>query len=276
MKRKLVLAAALCLAAALSIGAAPALAADGCDCHTSATPSATPAHAPFVAGVSDCTVCHVDWVVPHPDVGPPVLRLSGESSATGYELSPVVGRAFYGGSVIAHPGVVVYLQQRLWGATAFTDLGQVTTASGGVTFIVASPEPFAAYRAVSQGYTHTSPIWGTALYRPTVRQLLPTPKLSLKFVYLKHGAVKLRKAVRARVTLTPADTGGKVAFKVQKRVRGAWERRVRYYGKKVISATGICSWKFTPKTRGLWRVQATANGPDTSRATSPWRQVRVR
>ncbi len=45
MKRKLVLAAALCLAAALSIGAAPALAAGGCDCHTAAapSPSVTPA-----------------------------------------------------------------------------------------------------------------------------------------------------------------------------------------------------------------------------------------
>ena len=88
--------------------------------------------------------------------------------------------------------------------------------------------------------------------------------------------MKLRKAVRARVTVMPADTGGKVAFTVQKRVRGHWRARVRYDGKKVLSATGICSWKFRPRTRGLWRVQATANGPDTSRATSPWRQVRVR
>ena len=41
---------------------------DGCDCHIAVPPTngAPAAHTPFVASVSDCTVCHTDWVVPHP------------------------------------------------------------------------------------------------------------------------------------------------------------------------------------------------------------------
>jgi len=50
MRRKIALAIVLCLAAALSIGAAPALAADGCTCHTAVPPigGAPAAHAPLV------------------------------------------------------------------------------------------------------------------------------------------------------------------------------------------------------------------------------------
>jgi hypothetical protein len=66
MNRRFVLAAVLCLAAALAIGAAPALAADGCTCHTADPPTATAAHAPLVAGVTDCTVCHLGRTAPTP------------------------------------------------------------------------------------------------------------------------------------------------------------------------------------------------------------------
>ena len=158
MKRRIILALLLCLSVAmLGIGAAPALAADGCDCHTAATPSpsATPAHAPLVASVSDCATCHVDWTVPHPEL--PVssfyaIHLAASPEAAAGTLSGFVGIAIFGYSA-PHPGVVVYLQQRLWGATAFTDLGQVVTNDkGGYTFTVASPQPSARYRAIAVGH----------------------------------------------------------------------------------------------------------------------------
>ena len=54
MRHKIVLTVLLCLATAtLAIWAAPALAADGCTCHTAEPPTATAAHAPFVAGVAE-------------------------------------------------------------------------------------------------------------------------------------------------------------------------------------------------------------------------------
>ena len=283
MKRKLVLAAALCLAAALSIGAAPALAADGCDCHTVEPLSATAAHAPFVVSVADCTVCHTDWTVPHPDVGPPALWLSGKSTAAGYELSPRLGVMSFvgpGPGWVGHSGVVVYLQQRLWGATEFTDLSQVTTDSGGgATFTVTSPVPFAAYRAVAQGHVGALIAGGTRLFEPTLRELLPAPTVTLKkLFYLKHGKVRLGKTVRARGKVRPADLGGKVTFLVQKRRPGKWVTRPALAGDATIRATGSFSWKFTPKSRGLWRVRADtdAHSDTTSWGSSPWRKVRVR
>ena len=87
---------ALALVATLGTCAAPALAQDGCDCHTAVPPTATAAHASYVASVTDCTACHVDWVVPHPDAGRSTLVLSGRSIETGFRLSGWIGVAFGG------------------------------------------------------------------------------------------------------------------------------------------------------------------------------------
>jgi cytochrome c5 len=120
MRGKIVLAMVLCLiaAAALGIGAAPALAADGCTCHTAVPPTdgAPAAHATLVVGV-DCTTCHADWAVPHPDVATGLrLGFSGRSAETGYQLKGRLGLSGPMGAMIllGHPGVLVYLQQRLW------------------------------------------------------------------------------------------------------------------------------------------------------------------
>ncbi len=255
MKRKLVLAAALCLAAALSIGAAPALAADGCDCHTAATPSATPAHAPLVAGVSDCTVCHTDWTVPHPDVGPgPAMWLSSGYKQSGYELW---GRLGIGGGFFfpwfGHPGVVIYLQQQLWGETAFTDLGQVTTDSGGdYRLPAASPQPFAAYRAVAQGHVGALLAGGTGLFKPKAVTTWRTPKLTLTLRGVRKGVGKLGRSVTAKVTVKPADIGVKVLIRVDKRVHGKWVKRIGVW--RALSASGTYAYRFTPRHRGLFRV----------------------
>ena len=283
MKRKLVLAAALCLAAALSIGAAPALAADGCDCHTVEPLSATAAHAPFVVSVADCTVCHTDWTVPHPDVGPPALWLSGKSTAAGYELSPRLGVMSFvgpGPGWVGHSGVVVYLQQRLWGATEFTDLSQVTTDSGGgATFTVTSPVPFAAYRAVAQGHVGALIAGGTRLFEPTLRELLPAPTVTLEKTSLPEAregeARQDRQGSRQGEACRPWRKGHIPRPEAPPREVGD---APTIAGDAAIRATGSFSWKFTPKSRGLWRVRADtdAHSDTTSWGSSPWRKVRVR
>jgi len=264
---KIVLAALLCLAsAALGIGVAPALAADGCTCHTAVPPTggAPAAHAPLVVGV-DCATCHSGWVEPHPDTGIYYANLWGGSSDAGYKLNGRVGFPTIGG-LLGHPGVLVYLQQRLWRATAFTDLTQVTTGSeGGFSFIVASPVPFAAHRAIAQGHVVTLGGGGTSLFGPKATTLLPTPTLTLKlhgrFDYgvITHPAyLTLGDSVRVNGTVRPRDLGGKVTIRVQRRVNHnhhKWITRITV--KRVISATGTYSWTFTPGTRGRYWVGAT-------------------
>jgi hypothetical protein len=263
---RIVLAALLCLAtAALGIGVAPALAAEGCTCHTADPPTAPAAHAVLVVGV-DCATCHVRWAVPHPAVaGGLFADLRGRFSAGGYKLN---GRVEFASPMvfIGHPDVRVYLQRRLWRATEFTDLTQVTTGSeGGFTFTAASPPRFATYRAVAQGHVVTLGGGGSSLFGPQATTLLPTPTLTLKLHgRFDHGIIThpayltLGDSVRVNGTVRPRDLGGKVTIRVQRRVNHNHHRWItRITVKRVISATGTYSWTFTPGTRGRYRVGAT-------------------
>ena len=151
------------------------------------------------------------------------------------------------------------------GATAWTDLTQVTTASsplvpGSFTFTVAAPTPFAAYRAVAQGHVGPTAGGGTGLFMPKRKTLLPKPELTLtldgRFVmgYITPASLKLGRGVTVEGTVTPADLGGKVTIRVQKSVAGKWDTRITV--KRAISDTGTYSWKWTPKSRGKFRVEA--------------------
>jgi len=276
MRRKIVLTVLFCLATALAIGAAPALAASGCTCHTAVPPTggAPAAHAPLVVGV-DCTTCHTDWTVPHPDAEQrwPFLRL--RTSATGLELPGGV-RAVKLVGAVGHPDVGVYLQQRPWGATEFTDLARVTTDGGGnYTYAVASPARFAAYRAIAEG--HVGPLvgGGTALFEPQLAgPTLMRPKLTLKLQGVKNGIVKLGNSVTATGTVEPADIGVKAIIRVQKRVAaksaawpwGWWVTRMIVY--RALSATGTFSYRFTPRELGWFRVSF------RTRTTAGWDIVR--
>ena len=126
MRRKIALTVLFCLATAVVIGAAPALAASGCTCHTAVPPTggAPAAHAPFVVGVADCTICHQGWTVPHPTAVQPRLEFMAEAIGDPVTMS---GRL----SVKRHGlnGVVVYLQQRASAAGEFTDVAQVITST---------------------------------------------------------------------------------------------------------------------------------------------------
>ena len=285
MRRKIVLAVALCLAAALSIGAAPALAADGCDCHTDATPTppATPAHASLVASVPDCATCHVDWTVPHPEL--PVssfyaIHLAASPEAVASTLSGFVGIAIFGYSA-PHPEVVVYLQQRLWGATAFTDLGQVVTNDKGrYTFTVASPQPYARYRAVAVGHVAAALGGGTRLFTPAVRTAptrFPTTVTS-KLAGLKRHVIPAGKALTVRGTLRPVEAAGnKVLIRVQRYDRSArphW-RTVRERT-RVTSSTGAYSRSLTLRRAGLYRAKTLfKRKADWEATSSAWHRFRV-
>ena len=263
MKRTSTLALTVCLAvvAMLAMGAAPALAADGCDCHTAVPPTATAAHAPLVVGV-DCATCHVSWTVPHPVVGGGLFAdLRGRSSGAGYRLNGRVG--FASPMVfIGHPEVLVHLQQRLWDASEFTDLTQVTTgAKGGFTFTVASAPPFATYQAIAQGHVYTPSGGGTSLFMPKKTTLLPTPDLTLLIRGLLPGhgispTAKLGRTLTVHGAVAPADLGGKVTIRVRKAraADGKWVTRITV--RRAISATGTYSWKWTPRHRGFYRVDA--------------------
>ena len=149
------------------------------------------------------------------------------------------------------------------GATAFTDLTQVTTGGkGGFSFIVASAPPFATYRAIAQG--HVGPLFplvggGTGLFMPKRTRLLPTPELTIMIrgFYVSPitpARVKLGRTLRVDGSVAPADLGGKVTIRVQKRINHGWVTRITV--KRAISATGTYNWEFTPKSRGAYRVDA--------------------
>ena len=281
---RVLIAAVLVLAvvAALGVGAAPAAAAAGCDCHTAEPPTATAAHAPYVVSITDCATCHVDWVAPHPDVGPPIVWMSDKKTPDGglkVRAWVLIARPVpLGFEALGQPGVVVHLQQRLWGETAYSDVAQTTTNDDGdAVFTIASPAAFATYRAIAQG--HVGPVFGggTRLFEPRRAELLPKAVVTLRLTNLRNGAVRLGVAVRARGTVRPADLGGKVSFVVQKRVNVGWRTRPKLAGHAQVSTTGSYSWRFTPKSRGLWRVQAGGGGTDLTRGdSSPWRQFRVK
>jgi len=241
------------------------------------TNGAPAAHTPFVASVSDCTVCHTDWVVPHPHARLPWLLLGiPYASPRHLRLSGFVGAARGIDIVRGHPGVVVYLQERAWGETAFTDLGQVTTgAEGRFAFTVASPPRFATYRAIAQGHVGGRIVGGTALFKPAVTvPSLMIPVLQLKLQGVTNGTVKIDHSVTANGTVSPADIGVKAIIRVQERVADKWVTRTIVY--RALSATGTFSYRFTARELGVFRVKfRTQSTEEWFFAVSPTRQFRV-
>jgi hypothetical protein len=274
MNRKLVLATALCLAvAALGIGAAPAVAADGCECHTAAEPTATPAHALLVAGVTDCATCHVGMTVPHTgQVTQAIFFYRGRPVAAGYRLNGQAYDILMLGKGVKRVGVTIYLQQRAPGETVFADIGQATTNRyGNFGYTVTAPVPYAYYRAVAQGQIVPSRI---AL--PCIRDLAPTPMLTLALRGLTRGAVARGHGVTARGRARPAGMAGEaVRFEVQKQVKAKFIPLTTV--NRTCSAAAAYSWTYKAKAPGLYRVRAVhPRSEDYAGARSPWRQFRVR
>ena len=270
MRRKIVLAVVLCLVAAagLGIGAAPALAASGCTCHTAAPPTggAPAAHAPLVVGVTHCTTCHKGMTVPHPKLvelelslgarlpprpylkGDPVIELSGRlTRPSGHGRGRGVNR------------VAVYLQQRAPGETKFVTVSKVTTSriayptlapryyiyvDGNFAGRVTSPIWGATYRAVSRGVA----VAGEPVVKPgSVEALLkPSTRLGLGGLDEKWGPLKLGRSVTAGWRAFPAElvAGEMATFTLVK------DKEVVQTGEATISSTGRFRWQVTPTTTG--------------------------
>jgi len=285
MRRMIVLAIVLCMAAAVSIGAAPALAASGCTCHTVEPLTAPAAHAPLVVGV-DCTTCHVGWTgPPHPrqDNRHLFLHLSGRSAEAGYQLDGQLWSHSMGYfPFLGHRGVVVYLQQRLWGATKWNHLTQVTTgrlgpARGAFTYTVPSPTPWAAYRAIARG--HVAPASdGVGLYMPKRQRLGPKPQLTLSLSGLTAGSIAPGRTVTATGTARPDLLAGEqVRLTVYRRYYVAlappWV--VAKAGTVPISATGTFVWEFSLTRRESYKVTARIARSDNHKAVSSSRLFTV-
>jgi hypothetical protein len=292
VRHKPVLAVVVCLGvvALLGVGASPAAAA--CvDCHAE-PPDGPPApHGVLVAAVTDCTTCH-RGMSPHPaSQRIPGMSLGGKPSAAGLVLT---GKLWQPGLVsfidgpngssmlkVGLPDVTVYLQQRLWADSEFTDLTQVTTdagmfSEGAYGYAVPSPVPFAAYRAIAQGAVFTSDLWPDSLWRPAASVLLPKPRLTLKLSGLTNGSIGLRRKLKASGTVAPTDLAGQdVLVKWQRKVGRKWAD-VRDHV-ETIGDAGTYSWTFPVRRRGLFRIHAMIEAtPDTASVVTTWRRFRVK
>ena len=257
MKRYALLASAMCLAVAiLGFWAAPALGAGGCTCHTAVPPTggAPAAHAPLVAGVPDCTTCHVDWAVPHPEaVSPKTTLAAGPYVGLSGQLGKGVGPGGY-------DGVTVYLQQRTPAASGFTDIKAVkthhahwylATFHGVFEGTVSAPVWGATYRAVSRG------VVGTPVVKPAVfPEVLLTPGFArLQFRNLdKAGALRLGRSFWATGKVKPGAqlAGEKLIFSLKRMT--SMGMKVMQVAERAIGSDGTFSCKFTPTKRGTWEV----------------------
>jgi hypothetical protein len=278
MHRKVVVAVVLCLVAiaALAIGTAPAFATNGCSCHTAVPPigGAPAAHAPFVAGISDCTTCHQGWTVPHPTAVEPTLEFMAEAIG-----DPVTMGGRLSVKRNGLNGVVVYLQQRASATSEFTDVAQAVTSTpalgkaGGFSGGAGAPDAKGtSYRAVSQG------VAGATVVMPalTRARLRPSVNISEMRGLGPNERLRLGRSVVAFGPVAPSWLAGeKVRFALEKKTsRG---RMVQVRALRAITDESTISWKVTPATRGKYivavKLAATADHPGASGA-SWWFTVR--
>ena len=245
MRRKIVLAALLCLATTtLGIGAAPALAANGCTCHTAVPPTggAPAAHAPLVVGVTDCTTCHVGWTVPHPEAVKPTLYID-VWLGLGIIASGGLSRPY-----MPLTDVVVYVQKKGPAETDYSRAEDVKTDARGLYEVQLGLVGSWVGRAISQGLAGP-PVVMPALSEPPVA--LPTPTLTFRLSGLTRRAVRLGHAVSLAGKVTPTDMAGQKVRLIMQKWDSAksrwWPAVARLVAKPTISATGAYSRMYTPK-----------------------------
>ena len=284
MRRKLFLAVVLGLAVvALGIAAAPALAADGCACHTAVPPTndAPAAHAPYVPSITDCTVCHKGMAVPHPTLVEPDLTVK----IYGGEFFNVLG----GGLSIPWvplAGVTVYPQVKAADATDWTTIGPVfgpgpiatdETGMWGMGVVKNFPLPGSSLRAISEGVAGP-PVVMPGLSAPFTR---PLPTLTLKLGGLTDGAIEQGQAATARGTALPVELAGQNVLVRLQRARWwagnhRWLWRTVRTATRTIGATGDFSARFTPKAAGRYRIRAVIEKTAAYRGVqTDWRRFRV-
>jgi hypothetical protein len=265
----------LVLLLGLLLAAGPAAAATCVDCHAAPPDGPSAPHAVLVAAVTDCTTCH-KGMSPHP--GPASVTTPAAGAAFNRFTSVLAG--FFLGNV----GANVYLQQRLWGTTDWTDLTQVTTAADGAigaqggmfTYTVPSPTAWAAYRAICEGAA------GTPVILPAKTVWKPTPDLTIKLSGVVNGVRVALMPVTATVRVRPLKVAGeKVTLAVYR-----YSAKARHWiklkkgGPGVISSEGTCAWTLwgiaQPVTSGKYEIRAAMAGTADHRATMPSLNFKVK
>lgn len=276
-KRNTVLVAVLCLAvAALGIGAAPAAAADGCDCHTAVPPTggAPTAHAPFVASVVACATCHAGWAVPHPAATEPTLTVYPVWIPS--LIGPPPGGGVRGRHSAGATPVVgtVYVQKRFWGDAEFVDVGQGGNVNATATYwadsILQWPrDRWASFRAIAVG------VAGPPVILPAQAMWRPQPELTLNLRGLAGGVVKPLGLVTARGTARPTKLAGEsVALTLFRRSNGKW---VQFQERDAaIGAKGAYKWTFGAQ-RGSYKMRAAIAATEDHRLVrTSWRYFKKR
>jgi hypothetical protein len=260
-KRSAIIVLLLACLIALGVGATPAAAA--CDCHTTTPPAggAPAAHAPFVAGVDDCTTCHAGWTTPHP------APIEASLTARAFWVPALTGSPPGGGIVGRHAALgdpvdgVVYGQKRLWGTSDWVDVGQGGNVGATTRYtagrLVWPRDRWASVRAVAAGAA------GTPVIVPAVAVARPTPELGLALRGVDRGAVTVQGRAR------PVDLAGEVVHLSVFRFTGAgWTRE----GSRSLTLRGKCTyeWRFAV-SRGSHRVRASIKATeDHHAATTSW------
>lgn len=255
----------LSLAAVLSFAAQPSRADGGCTCHTATPPSggAPAAHEPFVTGAGACATCHRGMTVPHPKVVEPKLGLGASYESAGGKEWVGLGGRLAGPRGRGLNGVVVYVQQRIPGTTAFAAVTTLTThrvkqvpltagygrPDGWFGGRIGTPVWGAAYRAISRG------VGGKTVVRPALAETVIWPAFGVAVRGPdKNGDLAFGQSVTAYGLALPAAL--LAGEKVKLTLLQGW--KVRIAGEATIGSDGSYSWTVTPAARGKrYKVYAT-------------------
>lgn len=238
----------LALVVALTLGAAPALAADGCDCHTVEPLTAPAPHAPYVAAVTDCTTCHVGWTVPHPTALAPTLTATVVTVGGIFKSNTVRGGLAI--PWVPLSGVAVYVQMMRPDEDEYTDIGACTTNWKGICFKKNAGQGMV--RCISRGVAGPPVILPALSVAPGA---LPAPRIASRLSGPSAGILKLGRRVVVTGWVKPLALAGQTVI-IQYTGRRAGRTTEHAKVKLTIRATGAYRWTFRPRYRGTYRIKA--------------------
>jgi hypothetical protein len=226
------------------------------DCHT----QANGLHADFVAGAA-CTTCHVGFDAAHPDPSAmvsPTVAVVAKPAIVKFGLTTIVSGSVKNG-LAPIPGATVLLQQKPFGTTAFTAVGEAVTGTDGTyTFAATSPTLLTTYRVVAHGVVVSSVVVKPGFGAADVKVSRALTIALAKTRFLLGGKQTIKG------TVNPAWPGGLVTLQIQHKT-SVWKTMLT---KSVpfSSLTGSTTYSFGYKppvkasSRGSWRVKASIKG----------------
>ena len=234
------------------------------------TVTATDVERPTITGTS--TVIAVTGTAsptpsPTPTASPTpgaAIALTTSSRAVTYPSRITISAALAGGG----SGRVVAIQRRQVGATAWEEVGSITTDATSSGSLVTTPQRTAEYRAVWAGATDLAAATSGAVRVAVSFRLTVSPAATVRTV--SHAT---RLAWTASVG--PATAGVTVRFRVYQMTGDGW--RLRATTRVATTAAGRAAFSRTFGTVGRWSVQVTAlAGPQNASSAAMRKYVTVR